>query len=543
MYLRKKAKKHNFAHKERRREAYSTSLVHRKTILMKRNTFYKLGTYHTSAHLPSCRLLALLLTLIPLFAAAQEVLTLEACQQLALENNKQLVVARLGKDVANNQLLAARTQYLPRVDAIAGYELTSREMSILNKEQKNALNNLGTSAVGSVSQLLNNMVQDGLISPQTAQQLGQQLGKVSPALASMGNDLGASIRRAFRTNNRNMMGGAVMVSQPLYMGGSINALNQMAEINTHVADDNYDLVTQQTLFEIESTYWLVVSLKQKELLADSYLGLVKKLNEDVHKMIAQGVATQAEGLNIGVRLNEVEMSKMRVEDNVALAKMLLCQLCGLPMDKPITLADEGKELSGATGDASLPANVESDRPELRMLYHSVALAEQSSKLITATYYRPQVALTGGYLVTNPSVYNGFEHKFKGVWNIGLLVRMPLWSWNEGRFKLNAAKASTTIAEMERKDLSEKINLQVEQERFKVREANRRMELAQKHVASAEENLRCANLGFHEGVMSLTDVMSAQTAWETAHSQKIDAEIEVRIAQLGLRKAIGIMGRP
>ena len=504
---------------------FLASLVHRKTILMKTNIFYKLGIQHPSSHFPSCCLLAFLLTFTPLLATAQEVLTLEACQQLALENNKQLVVARLGKDVASNQLLAARTKYLPRVDAIAGYELTSREMSILNKEQKNALNNLGTSAVSSASQLLTNMVQDGLINPQTAQQLGQQLGKMSPTLASMGNDLGASIRRAFRTNNRNMMGG------------------QMAEINTHVADDNYDLVTQQTLFEIESTYWLVVSLKQKEQLADSYLELVKKLNEDVHKMITQGVATQAEGLNIGVRLNEVEMSKMRVEDNVALAKMLLCQLCGLPMDKPITLADEGKELSGAIGDASLPANVESDRPELRMLYHSVALAEQSSKLITATYYRPQVALTGGFLTTNPSVYNGFEHKFYGVWNIGLLVRMPLWSWNEGRFKLNAAKATTTIAEMERKDLSEKINLQVEQERFKVREANRRMELAQKHVASAEENLRCANLGFHEGVMSLTDVMAAQTAWESAHSQKIDAEIEVRLAQLGLRKAIGILGRP
>ncbi|MBO4849650.1 MAG: TolC family protein [Prevotella sp.] len=499
-------------------------------------------TIKTISRAASCHLITLLLTLTATTASGQEILTLQNCRQLALQNNKQLVVARLGKEVANNQLLSARTKYLPRVDAIAGYELTSREVSILNKEQKDALNNLGTNAVSNASQLLTNMVQDGLISPQTAQQLAQQLGKMSPTLASLGNDLGTSIRRAFRTNNRNMMGGSVMVSQPLYMGGSINTLNQMAEINTHVADDNYDLVTQQTLFEIESTYWLVVSLKQKEQLADSYLNLVQKLNDDVHKMINQGVATKADGLNIGVRLNEVEMNKMRVEDNVVLAKMLLCQLCGLPMDKPITLADEGKDLSTTTGDPALPANVDSDRPELRLLYHSVALAEQASKLITATYYRPQVALTGGFMTTNPSIYNGFEHKFYDVWNIGILVRMPLWSWNEGRYKLNAAKAATNIAEMERKDLSEKINLQVEQNRFKVREANRRMELAQKHVASAEENLRCANLGFHKGVTSLTDLMAAQTAWESAHSQKIDAEIEVRLAQLGLRKAIGSLNQ-
>ena len=87
-------------------------------------------------------------------------------------------------------------------------------------------------------------------------------------------------------------------------------------------------------------------------------------------------------------------------------------------------------------------------------------------------------------------------------------------------------------------MEEKINLQVEQERFKVREAYRRLELSSKHVSSAEENLRCASLGFREGVMNLSDVMTAQTAWETAHTQKIDAEIEVQLSLLGLRKAMG-----
>jgi outer membrane protein TolC len=237
-------------------------------------------------------------------------------------------------------------------------------------------------------------------------------------------------------------------------------------------------------------------------------------------------------------VNEAEMAKLRVEDNLTLSKMLLCQLCGLPMDSDITLADEGKELSPTMVDADLESNIYNDRPEMRMLHNTVAITEQSSKIIRATYFRPQVALTGGYLISNPNVYNGFENKFSGMWNIGVLVRMPLWDWRDGRYKLNVAHAATTIAEMERSDLREKINLQVEQQRFKVREACRRLELSKKHVASADENLRCANLGFHEGVMSLTDVMAAQTAWESAHTQQLDAEIEVKLTQVGLRKALG-----
>ena len=483
-----------------------------------------------------------LLILLPMTVGAQRVLTLDSCRYLAISNNKQLGVARTKKEMASNEVKSAQTKYLPHVDAMAGYELMSKEVSILNNSQKTALNNLGTNAMSrmgnNVSDVFSRLVQDGAITPQIAQQLGEQMGVLSSSLAAVGDEFGSTIRKAFRTNNRNMFAGSVMVSQPLYMGGSINALNRIAELNETIADDNYDMLLQNVLYEIEATYWLVVSLRQKQKLADSYLNLVKQLHDDVNKMINEGVAIRADGLNVDVRMNEAEMAKIRVDDNLALAKMLLCQLCGLPMDTELTLADEGKEIIPTEEPQLIDAALSSSRPELRMLQSAIDITEQAQRIITATHFRPQVALTGGYLLSNPNVYNGFEHKFAGVWNVGVIVRMPLWDWHDGRYKLSASRAATTIAKLEHSDLEEKVNLQVEQERFKVREANRRLELSSKHVASAEENLRCATIGFREGVMNLSEVMAAQTAWETAHTQKIDAEIDVKISQLGLRKALG-----
>lgn len=485
-----------------------------------------------------------LLILLPMTSRAQRVLTLDSCRQLAITNNKQLGAARTQKELTSYNVLSARTKYLPRVDAMAGYELMSKEVSILNNSQKNALNHLGTNAVSgmgsTMTDIITGMVQDGTITPQMAQQLSQQMGTLSTSLAAMGDELGSTIRKAFRTNNRNMFAGSVMVSQPLYMGGSIRAMNRVAELNATLADNNYDMLLQNVLYEIDTTYWLVVSLRQKQKLAGTYLDLVTKLHDDVYKMINEGVAIRADGLNMDVRVNEAEMAKMRVDDNLTLVKMLLCQLCGLPMDTEFTLSDEGKELSSSIEplpDKETPAV---DRPELRMLLTAVGITEETQRLVTATHFRPQVALTGGYLLSNPNVYNGFEHKFAGVWNVGVVVRMPLWDWHDGHYKLAASRAATTIAKLEHNDMEEKINLQVEQERFKVREAYRRLELSAKHVASAEENLRCASLGFREGVMNLSEVMTAQTAWESAHTQKIDAEIEVQLSLLGLRKALGII---
>ncbi len=479
---------------------------------------------------------------IGLLAQAQEKMTLEDCRQMAINNNKQLSVARIGKDIAADNRAAARTKFLPKVDVMAGYELMSKEISLLSDDQKNMLNLLGTnitSAVGNdLTGILTSMVEKGIMTPDLAQSLGQRLGALGSNLAGIGDKFGSTVTDAFRTNTRNNFAGSVMLRQPIYMGGSITALNRIAELNEKMAAENYDMVVQSTIYEIDATYWLVVSLKHKLRLADSYLELVKQFNSDVHKMIDEGVSTRADGLSVDVRVNEAEMTKMKVEDNLTLSKMLLCQLCGLPMDKPITLADEDKELIADYTSTIADADLGNDRPELRMLQLGIDISEQASKILTATYHRPQVALTGGYLVTNPSLYNGFEHKFSGVWNVGLMVRMPLWDWHEGRYKVRASKAATNIAQMEHADLTEKINLQVEQHRFKYREALRRMEMSKQHVTSAEENLRCATLGFREGVMSMTEVMTAQTAWQAAQSEKIDSEIDVQLSQVALRKALG-----
>ena len=85
-----------------------------------------------------------------------------------------------------------------------------------------------------------------------------------------------------------------------------------------------------------------------------------------------------------------------------------------------------------------------------------------------------------------------------------------------------------------------IELQVSQKTFLVNEANKKLAMAQSSIAHAEENLRTANLGFQEGVISSTTVMEAQTAWLQAQSQKIDAEIDVKLSQVELQKALGTL---
>ncbi len=178
-----------------------------------------------------------------------------------------------------------------------------------------------------------------------------------------------------------------------------------------------------------------------------------------------------------------------------------------------------------------------NRPEVRMLENAVDMSRQTTNILKAANL-PQLGLMGGYAVSNPNVLNGFEKKFGGYWNVGLLLRIPIWNWGDVAYKVRAAKGATAIATLELEEAREKIELQINQSTFKVSEADKRLAMAQASVERADENLRTATLGFTEGVITPTVVMEAQTAWLQAQSQRIDAQIDVRLSQVDLLKATG-----
>lgn len=472
-----------------------------------------------------------------------QTLSLDSCRAMAMRNNKQLGIARAKQQVAMNVRKSARTKYLPHIDLAGGWMLSSREVSLLNNDQKNILSNLGTTAAGSidvsgVSDLLTSMVMKGLLSPQEAQKYGQMAQGATQQLANFGNSLGENIKDAFRTDTRSIIVGSVMVNQPVFMGGAITAANRMADINEQMAAIQIDASEQNVLYDIDKAYWLVVSLRQKQRLAESYLKLVTKLDEDVNKMIKEGVATRADGLKVDVKVNEAEMTKTQVDNGLSLARMLLCQLCGIPVSNNITLVDESRDDVNVVSNRYNKSLAMENRPELKLLDNAVALSEQSTKIARATML-PQVAVTGGYMISNPNLFNGYEKKFGGMWNVGIMVRVPVFDWGDATYKVRASKIATTMARMTLEEAREMIDLQVNQCDYQLKEANKKLVTAEKNIKRAEENLRCANLGFSEGVMDATEVMAAQTAWLQAKTQKIDAQIDVCLGEAAMKKAIGM----
>ncbi|MBQ8487422.1 MAG: TolC family protein [Prevotella sp.] len=496
----------------------------------------------------------LALSSMPAGVQAQRLLTLDSCRAMALRNNKQLSISKVKQDVAANLRRSARTKYLPHVSAIGTYQHTTEEVSLLNQDQKNFLSNLGTglvssegfqSGMGALTETMTNyapLLATLGVPLEELQAMSAQMQQLPTEVATSLNGAGQRIVDAFRTDTRNIWGGSIMLTQPVFMGGSIVALNRLADINEKMAMNSADAKEQATIYATDKAYWQVVSLRHKQKLAQAYLDLVKQLDTNVHKMIDEGVATRSDGLSVDVKVNEAEMTLTKVNDGLVLAKMLLCQTIGLPVGEAITLPEEETETVAAV---SLTPQLDvaqawENRPELKQLENMADMSRQATNILKASNL-PMVALTGGYLISNPNVLNGFQKNFRGMWNVGVLVRIPIWNWGDVMYKVRASKNATTILNLELEEAKEKIELQATQTAYQMDEANKRLTLAETSVKQADENLRTANLGFSEGVIAPTTVMEAQTAWLQAKSQQIDAEIDVRLSQVNMKKVMGTLG--
>ena len=465
---------------------------------------------------------------------AQTSLSLDSCRALALTNNKDLLISHEKINAAHYQRKAAFTNYLPNFSATGAYMRNQKEFSLLNNDQKAALSGLGSNLAGPIGQAA-----AGIIAtyPELAPLISSLSGSLPAALDQAGN----SLVDALRTDTRNVYAGAITLTQPLYMGGKIRAYNKITKYAEELARQQHNGGMQEVIMSTDQAYWQVISLVNKKKLAEGYLKLLQQLDSDVEKMIAEGVATKADGLSVRVKVNEAEMTLTKVEDGLSLARMLLCQLCGLDLSSPITLADENMEdipLIPTDTHFDLSTAYE-NRPEIRSLELATQIYKQKIN-VTRAEHLPSIALMGNYMVTNPSVFNSFENKFKGMWNVGVMVQIPIWHWGEGIYKTKAAKAEARIAQYQLQDAREKIELQVNQSAFKVKEASKKLVMATKNMEKADENLRYATLGFKEGVIATSNVLEAQTAWLSAQSEKIDAQIDVKLTEIYLKKSLGTL---
>lgn len=464
--------------------------------------------------------ICMVLWLTGLSLKAQSGLSLQDCRNLAVENNKKLKIADEEIQSGLAQKEEAFTKYLPGIDAAGIYMRNQKKMNLLEHD--------AYLPVGAIQA-------DGSWRPRPDQvQIinGQAVPK----------DYALLPKEAMSVDDRNTAVLQLGLTQPVYMGGKIRAYNRLAGLSLELAYSKRELELQNVIELSDEAYWQVVSLVNRKKLAEKYVETLKKFERDIDLMYKTGLSTKADVLSVKVKLNEAEMQQLRVEDGLSLARMHLNQVCGLSTDTIFPLKDENIVINKVQGFEQLSLEqIYAKRPEVVGLELATRIYKKKEKIALAEYL-PTVALIANYLTMTPSFFNGISTKFDGMWSVGVGVKAPLFHWGASRKSLRNARAQTGMAEYRLQEVKEQIELQVRQSEFKIKEVAKKLEMAGTNLEKANENLKLANLGFQEGTIPVSNVLEAQSAWLSAHSELIDSRIEMKLCEVYLQKAYGILGQ-
>lgn len=470
-------------------------------------------------------IIGLLLAATAATANAQGVMTLDSCRNMALANNKEIKIATLKIEQAGYQKKEAAAAYKPSIDLEASYAYNQKNLALVSEDQM--------LPVKVFNPLTKNYEYELLIDPTSGAPIIVDGHPVPLQTALLP-------KSALTYNIHNVFAGALTVTQPIYMGGKIKAMNEITRYAEDLARSMRNSKVEDVVYSVDAAYWQVVSLKAKHRLAESYVKLVETLDNDVKALVKEGVATRANQLTVDVALNEAQVDLTRVNNGLVLSRMLLAQTCGMPVDSQFKLADEDKETLAET--TLRPTNINmnnvyAQRSDIHSLELATKIFDEKAN-VARSEMMPTIAAVGAYHAMNPNSYNGFANKFGFAFTIGVMAKIPIWHWGGPQSKHKAAIIDARMKQVELEDAREKIQLQVSQANFRYQEAYKTYGVACKNLTKADENLRMAQLAFKEGVSTADDVLKAQTAWLKANSEKIDAEIDVRLCDVYLSKVMG-----
>lgn len=450
---------------------------------------------------------------------AQVILNLQQCREMALENSKQIAIARKQLEKAESETRAYHAGYFPRLSATG--------LGFYNQEKfsyKLKGGYLPTYVPGENGTLQPNVV----IDPSTGNPVigtdGKPVFKEYAFLPDIGIKLGM----------RGVYTVGVQLQQPVYMGGKVRTAHEMSKVGEAMANANIRLSRSDVFAETDKAYWQLLGVEEQLKAAEAYRQVLAELLKNIENAGKVGMATGNDVLKVRVRYNEADLMVQKARNGLVLSQMNLCRLIGLNLQTDISIRDS---LSETVMPGILAQSAEiTQRPDYHLLQEETVLKEKEVHL-TRSDFLPQVGVTAGYGYGGGLELNG-KREAKASFNAMAVVEIPLFYWGEGRNKYKAARAEHEMSRLNLEKSAQLMELEAAAARFSIQDAQTRIKMAKNALLQAEENLRISNNQYKVGMESLTNLLEAQAQWQEAQTQWVEAKAALRMSETQYLKAIG-----
>ena len=430
--------------------------------------------------------------------ASAQTYTLQQLKDSALQNNIAIRNAKHSIDAAQQQRKEAFTKYFPTVSGTGLWFNADKGMA------KTELN----------------------LSEQISPELGMALAQSLPAeaLAALGNPISISMMK-----NGTIAG--VTAVQPIFAGGQIINGNKLAKVGEDVSRLQLQLSENEVERQTEQYYWQLISLQEKMKTIEAVEALLADIYKDVDVAVRAGVAMRNDLLQVQLRQNDVESQKVKLQNGIGIVRLLLAQYCGLNNEQFIV---ESTEITDGSSQQVIKQNCDQallGTAEYQLLNKQIEATKLQRKMEIGKNL-PTIGVGAGYNYHN-LLDNG--HTFGMVF---ASVSIPISDWWGGSHAVKRKKIAQQQAEEQLVDNSQLLKIRMQNAWNNVEEARQQLQIAQRSIEQAEENLRLNRDYYKAGTSKMSDLLEAQLFYQQSLDRRTDAFANYQNKLLEYRQATG-----
>ncbi|MBP3254526.1 MAG: TolC family protein [Bacteroidales bacterium] len=413
--------------------------------------------------------------------------TLNQVKDSALKNNLTLKNADISLQQSRQTQKEAFTNYFPQVSATGGAFKANKDLIEINMSQEQMM---------AMQNILQTMPSLGAFVP-------QQSGYIDDGIIA-----------------------SVSAVQPIFAGGRIINGNKLARVGLEADSLKYNLTKNEINLLSETYFWQVVNLENKLKTVDAAIEMLNSIKRDVNLAVKAGIRTNNDVLQVDLKLNEMAVNKIRLEDGLKLSKMLLAQHMGVAFGEDMTLVYDCTQVQTELLNADV-----TNTNEYQLLKKNVEAKELLKKIETGSNL-PSVAVGAAY------AYNNLMDKDYKRGFVFATVSVPISDWWGGSHRIKKKNLEIIAAQNELEDNTQKLQLRIRQTYNEMSAATKQVQVMQKSVEQAEENLRNHQNFFKAGTVTMSDLLQSQMLLVQSQNDLQDAKADLQIKTLKYRQAVG-----
>jgi len=331
----------------------------------------------------------------------------------------------------------------------------------------------------------------------------------------------------------------LMVTQPIYAGGSIPARINSAKLMSLLTDETVRAAVQDVVYAAEHSYYdVLLSQHLLEISTDAVRSARAHL-DNVKQRQQGGVASNFDVLRAEVELSNFQAEFIQNKNAISVSKASLIKIMGVSQDSDFVLSDKLLYVpSNITVEQAVEAAYR-NRPDLLGREFDIKMQKELLKVAKSQYY-PMVS---GYYSNNwakPDPHNLLEIEWGHAWQAGIMASLPIFDGFVRDGEIVAQKARLKQGQIDLIDAEETTLFELTKAQLSMENAAEFIESQRLNLTRAQEGLRLAEVGYREGTNTQVEMIDAQAALTTARANHYQAVYSHIIAKLDFQKAMGTL---